>query len=122
MRFERARTELPLGQLQRRLRQKETAIATLQEALATFEDIGTPLWAGPRPRRNRPHQRRPEPRRAHPPSEKRLAELAASDKTNRDVASALFISPNTVEANLARIYRKLGINSRAEPGRLIGDL
>ena len=41
--------------------------------------------------------------------------------TNRDVAAALFISPKTVEANLGRIYRKLGINSRAELGRLIGD-
>ena len=37
------------------------------------------------------------------------------------VAAALFISPKTVEANLGRIYRKLGINSRAELGRLIGD-
>jgi DNA-binding NarL/FixJ family response regulator len=38
---------------------------------------------------------------------------------NRDVATALFISPKTVEANLARIYRKLGIHSRAELGRLM---
>ena len=42
--------------------------------------------------------------------------------TNTDVAAALFISPKTVEANLARIYRKLGINSRAELGRLVGEL
>ncbi|MDA4105979.1 hypothetical protein MHOL44478_01670 [Mycobacterium holsaticum DSM 44478] len=39
---------------------------------------------------------------------------------NRDVAAALFISPKTVEANLARVYRKLGIKSRAELGRHIG--
>jgi DNA-binding CsgD family transcriptional regulator len=39
--------------------------------------------------------------------------------TNKDVAAALFISPKTVEANLARIYRKLGIKTRAELGRLI---
>ena len=37
--------------------------------------------------------------------------------TNRDVAAALFISAKTVEANLARVYRKLGIHSRAELGR-----
>jgi FixJ family two-component response regulator len=49
-----------------------------------------------------------------------VAELAASGMTNRDVAAALFISPKTVESNLARIYRKLGINSRAELGRLVG--
>jgi DNA-binding NarL/FixJ family response regulator len=55
------------------------------------------------------------------PSEQRVAELAASGMTNRDVATALFISPKTVESNLARIYRKLGIHSRAELGRQMGQ-
>ena len=41
--------------------------------------------------------------------------------TTREVADALFISPKTVGSNFARIYRKLGIKSRAELGRLIGD-
>jgi DNA-binding CsgD family transcriptional regulator len=49
-----------------------------------------------------------------------VAELAASGMTNKDVATALFISPKTVEANLGRVYRKLGINTRAELGRIIG--
>jgi DNA-binding NarL/FixJ family response regulator len=40
--------------------------------------------------------------------------------TNRDVAAALFISPKTVEANLSRVYHKLGIRSRAELGRRVG--
>lgn len=31
-----------------------------------------------------------------------------------------FISPKTVEADLARVYRKLNIRSRAELGRLLG--
>jgi DNA-binding NarL/FixJ family response regulator len=48
------------------------------------------------------------------PSEQRVAELVASGMTNRDVAAELFISPKTVEANLSRIYHKLGIRSRAE--------
>jgi DNA-binding CsgD family transcriptional regulator len=55
------------------------------------------------------------------PSEQRVAELAASGMTNRDVAAALFINPKTVEANLARIYRKIDIRSRAELGRIIAD-
>ena len=45
MPFERARTQLLLGQLQRRQRQKQGAAATLGEALKTFETLGTPLWA-----------------------------------------------------------------------------
>ena len=120
MPFERARTQLLLGQLQRRQRQKERARATLREALQAFEAMGTPLWAN----RARAELARadvvPTDSLALTPSERRVAELAASGMTNRDVAAALFISPKTVEANLARIYRKLGIKSRAELGRIIG--
>lgn len=49
-------------------------------------------------------------------TERRIAELAASGLTNRQVAEQSFMSPKTVEANLARVYRKLGIASRAELG------
>jgi DNA-binding CsgD family transcriptional regulator len=122
MPFERARTQLLLGQLQRRQRQKESATATLSEALHTFTDLGTPLWAD----RARAALARTKvaPTRDHAltPSERRVAELAASGMTNRDVAGVLFISPKTVEANLARVYRKLGIRSRAELGRIVGEL
>jgi len=121
MPFERARTQLLVGQLQRRQRQKERSRATLREALQSFEAMGAQLWAG----RVRSELARAEvvPTRdlALTPSERRVAELAASGMTNKDVAAALFISPKTVEANLGRIYRKLGINSRAELGRVIGD-
>jgi DNA-binding NarL/FixJ family response regulator len=50
----------------------------------------------------------------------RVAELAAAGLTNRRVASQLNISPKTVEANLARVYRKLQIASRAELGAHFG--
>jgi DNA-binding NarL/FixJ family response regulator len=53
-------------------------------------------------------------------SEQAVAQLAASGLTNRQVAAQLFMSPKTVEANLARAYRKLGIRSRAQLGTLIG--
>jgi DNA-binding CsgD family transcriptional regulator len=52
-------------------------------------------------------------------SERHVAELAARGLTNRQVAEAAFMSPKTVEANLSRIYRKLGIRSRAELGARI---
>ena len=121
MPFERARTQLLLGQLHRRQRQKVSATTTLNEALRTFSDLGTPLWAD----RARAELARTKvaPTRDHmlDALRVRVAELAASGMTNRDVAAALFISPKTVEANLARIYRKLSINSRAELGRIVGD-
>jgi DNA-binding CsgD family transcriptional regulator len=122
MPFERVRSQLLLGQLQRRQRQKERSRATLREALQAFEAMGTPLWAN----RVRAELDRAEAVPTHDrtltASERRVAELAASGMTNRDVANALFISPKTVEANLARVYRKLGIKNRAELGRAIGDL
>jgi DNA-binding NarL/FixJ family response regulator len=120
MPFERGRTLLLLGQLQRRQRRKEAASASLHEALDTFERLHTPLWAD----RARAELARANvgPRQSGQltPSEQRVAELAAAGMKNRDVATALFISPKTVEANLARIYRKLGIKSRAELGRHMG--
>ena len=60
-------------------------------------------------------------RRELTPTERRVAELAATGLTNREVASAAFMSPKTVEANLARVYRKLGIASRAELGARMAD-
>jgi DNA-binding CsgD family transcriptional regulator len=114
MPFERARTQLLLGQLQRRQRQKDSATATLGEALHTFEGLQTPLWAD----RVRGELARTKVglsgRTAQQltPSEQRVAELAASGMTNREIATALFISPKTVDVNLYRVYRKLDIKSR----------
>jgi tetratricopeptide (TPR) repeat protein/predicted Ser/Thr protein kinase len=45
MPFERARTQLLLGQLQHRLGDHGAAAATLGAALRAFEQMGTPLWA-----------------------------------------------------------------------------
>lgn len=121
MPFERARTLLVLGQLRRRQRKKESARATLMEALECFTALGTATWAS----RARAELDRVGSAASREwgltPSEQRVAELAATGMTTRDVASALFISPKTVETNLSRVYRKLGIRSRAELGRLMGD-
>jgi DNA-binding NarL/FixJ family response regulator len=106
-----------LGQLHRRQRHNDAAAAALNAALDTFRRLGTPLWAN----RVRAELGRanvgPHTTATLTPSEQRVAELAASGMTNRNVAAAMFISPKTVEANLARVYTKLGIHSRAELGR-----
>lgn len=117
MPFESARTQLLLGQLRRRRRQKDAAAATLREVVQAFDDLGTVLWAA----RARNELGRVNVSPVHTTeltlSERRVAELAATGLTNREVAASLFISPKTVEANLARVYHKLGIHSRAELGQ-----
>ena len=116
MPFERARTQLLFGQFLRQQRRKDTAVATLSEALATFEAMGARLWAERATTELARTRFGARQIAGLTPSEHRVAELAAKGMTNRDVAAALFISPKTVEANLSRIYRKLGIHSRAELG------
>jgi DNA-binding NarL/FixJ family response regulator len=48
------------------------------------------------------------------------AGLAAEGLRNHEIAARLFLSGKTVEANLSRVYRKLGIRSRAELTRHLG--
>jgi DNA-binding NarL/FixJ family response regulator len=85
----------------------------------TFEELGTPLWA----QRARAELARvkvgPQSAGALSAAEQRAAELAASGMTNREIAATMLISPKTVERNLSRVYRKLGIRSRADLGRFI---
>ncbi|WP_320670915.1 AAA family ATPase [Patulibacter defluvii] len=45
-------------------------------------------------------------------SERRIAELAAGGRTNREIAEELFVTPKTVENHLTRVYAKLGVPSR----------
>ncbi|OBI81785.1 LuxR family transcriptional regulator [Mycobacterium sp. 1245805.9] len=122
MPFERARTQLLLGQLYRRQRQRNAASIVSREALGTFETLNTPLWAA----RARTELARTDGGAGRAKlltaGESRVAEFAASGMSNRDVAAALFISPKTVEVNLTRIYRKLGVRTRGELMRRIDEL
>jgi DNA-binding CsgD family transcriptional regulator len=122
MPFERAQTQLVLGQLHRRKRKKQLAEQALEEARRAFDAIGAPLWARRVDAELARTKVRPNRDAVLTPSERRVAELAASGMTTRDVAAALFLSPKTVEHNLSRIYRKLGIGSRAELGGQMAQL
>jgi DNA-binding CsgD family transcriptional regulator len=115
MPFERARTQLVLGHVLRRQRKKDSAISVLHEALSTFEALGSPLWAERVRAELTPTSAR-RPRQTLTEAETRTSRLAASGLTNREIAAALFISQKTVEATLARSYRKLGIRNRSELG------
>jgi DNA-binding CsgD family transcriptional regulator/tetratricopeptide (TPR) repeat protein len=121
LRIEEARTLLVAGQLERRRRKKRAASDHLQKALAEFQEMGAQLWA----ERARGELQRVGLRPSAPDdltaSERRVAELAASGLKNREVAAQLYLSPKTVEATLARVYRKLEIHSRAELGARLGS-
>lgn len=118
MPFERARTLLAYGQLQRRRKDRRASPVALTEALDIFETLGAALWA----ERARGELARTAARRASDDltsTEQLIARLAAEGVTNKSIAERVFLSQKTVEANLARAYRKLGITSRAQLARAL---
>jgi DNA-binding CsgD family transcriptional regulator/exonuclease VII small subunit len=115
--FELARTLLVKGKVERRAKQKRAARLTLEQALGLFQTLGAPLWAQ-RARDDLARVGGATPRSSElTPTEQRIAELEG--KKNREVAEALFISVKTVEANLSRIFHKLGVRARTELTRRI---
>ncbi|MFD5825420.1 AAA family ATPase [Lentzea sp. NPDC060358] len=52
-------------------------------------------------------------------SERRVADLAAAGRANREIAQELFVTPKTVENHLGRIYTKLGIAGRKDLARVL---
>lgn len=114
---ERGRTWLLKGQAERRFKQWGAARASLQEALEIFDRVGTPLWAERvRSELERVGGRGPASSQLTP-SEQRIASLVAEGLTNKQVAEALFLSVNTVESTLKRVFHKVGVSSRTELAR-----
>ena len=122
MPLEHGRTLLVKGVIERRLRRRRHAKASFEQALEIFAGMGARLWE----ERARGELGRLGLRRAAgddlTESERRVAELTARGLTRREVAAQLFVSPKTVDATLARVYRKLGIHSRAELGARMVDV
>ena len=119
--FHHARTLLALGRTQRRARKRGAARTTLEDALARFERLGAPLWAEQtRAELARIGGRAPS-RGELTEAEQRIARLVAQGSTNREVAAALFLTEHSVETALTRVYRKLGVRSRAELAHLLAS-
>jgi DNA-binding CsgD family transcriptional regulator len=113
-RFQRARTLLLYGVALRRAKRRREARDALGEAKRGFEELGAAPWAeraieelkrisGPAPRSSGLTE-----------TERQVADLVTSGRSNKQIAAELHITVRTVESNLTRIYRKLGVASRGQ--------
>ena len=119
-RFGWARARLAAGIVHRRLRRKRLARQALEAAATAFDELGASSWSA----ETRAELARLGGRRrieGMSPSERRVAELVAEGRTNRDIAAALFVTERTVASHLTHVYAKLGIRSRTELARFLSD-
>ncbi len=121
---ELARSRLLYGEWLRRKTRKIEAREQLHAAHDSFSVMGAAAFAerarvelaatGERIRRS------PDAQSSDlTPQETQVASLAARGATNREIAERLFISANTVDYHLRKVYRKLGISTRRELRRVL---
>jgi DNA-binding CsgD family transcriptional regulator len=125
--FERARTQLCLGERLRRAGERRRARQQLTEALQTFQRLGAQPWVAQAEAElstvGATQMRAAEAYAARPPhqlltaQELQVAIAVGEGKTNKQAAAALFLSPKTIEFHLGHIYRKLGIHTRTQLAR-----
>lgn len=126
--FDLARIRLAYGQHLRRARAVKDARVHLAAALKTFRCLGAAPWAARAAEELRATGRTAT--WAHQDvgtmplteQELRIATLAASGMTNKQIGERLFLSHRTVAAHLHRIFPKLGITSRVILGEALTAL
>jgi DNA-binding CsgD family transcriptional regulator len=121
--FERARTELALGEELRRMRRRSEARTHLREAMEVFERLGAAPWAERartelRASGETARRRDPSTLQQLTPQELQVARLAGGGASNPDIAAKLFLSRRTVEYHLQKVFSKLGVASRVELARV----
>ncbi|MFC6238170.1 AAA family ATPase [Longivirga aurantiaca] len=120
--LDRALALLVAGRLLRRTRQKRQAHDCLTAGLDIFGELGCPAYVEvARSELNRVGLRPSRPE-ALTPTELEVARLAADGLRNVEIATTAHLSVKTVEAVLSRVYRKLGIRSRAQLSRALASL
>jgi ATP/maltotriose-dependent transcriptional regulator MalT len=118
-RFELARSRLLYGEWLRRQRRQRDARDELRRAYELFREFGMVGFADHAAAELRAageavQERAVDGRLGLTPQEARIATLASQGSTNQAIAEQLFISAATVEYHLWKVYRKLGIKSRAQ--------
>ncbi len=127
--FERARTALLYGKWLRRRRRPREARGRLGAALAGFERCGAGVWAAQAHDELRALGAAPQASGAAAPArlgrltpqQLRIARHVAEGATNREVALTLAVSTRTVDYHLRKVFAALGVRSRLELARVIGQ-
>lgn len=117
--FERAKIELAAGQFLRRAGRRRRAVELLAGAQGAFTALGARPWAERCATELAGSGLRPTARRDRDPAvltsqELVVARLAASGRSNREIAGELVVSVKTVEYHLRNVCQKLGITRRRE--------
>lgn len=107
------RAHLAWGEELRRLRRRSEALQQFREAAAIFEAEGAPVWSA-RAARELGVEHVPSALGDLTPQEATVARLAADGETNGVIAERLFISANTVDYHLRKVFRKLDVTSRRQ--------
>ena len=124
--FELARTQLCFGERLRRDRRRKEAFHQLSAAWEIFAYLGAETWAQRTSREIAATGKSAPGPISHTtdlltPQELQVAIAVANGATNREVATALFLSQKTVEYHLSAIYRRLSLRSRADLTRLLDE-
>lgn len=113
--FEHARTLHVAGRVERHARNWGAARTALVDALDRFDQLGAARWSEKAAADiGRLPGRRPANKQELTTREREVAELVALGLSNGEVAARLYVSRRTVEANLSRVYAKLGLRTRTE--------
>ena len=117
--FEVGRTRLGYGERLLAAGRSGDAAAELWRAHEMFARLGAGCWTRRAERGLARCGQAAEPSRPPAlavltPKEYQVAAMIADGASNRDAANSLLLSTRTVETHLARVYRKLGINSRSQ--------
>jgi LuxR family maltose regulon positive regulatory protein len=121
-RLDHAHTLLALAQARiarGRLTLAATELAAAREHLDGFVDVARLSGLADDVERQLEEARTGSPRAVEPPSPAELAvlRLLASELTQREIGSELFLSMNTVKTHTRNLYGKLGVRSREEAVR-----